>query len=77
MGMFSYCKYFCKFLIFQITACVGDDGVVFTRQRGSGSEWEEHYCIDFNPGFRDLPSKQTQAVGLFDSCNQEHIYSDV
>lgn len=49
-------------LVLHITACGADDGVVFTRQRGSGSEWVEHYCIDFNPGFRDLPSQQTQAV---------------
>ena len=41
---------------------MADDGVVFTRQKESGLDWEYHYCIDFNPGFHDLPSQQDKAV---------------
>ena len=28
---------------FQVTACVGDDGVVFARQRLLGTEWVEQF----------------------------------
>ena len=39
-----YCTISWSIVCLQITACMADDGVVFTRQRGSGSEWVEHYC---------------------------------
>lgn len=59
-----------------------DDGVVFTRQRASGEDWVHHYCIDFNPGFHDLPSQRTDAaiIPLYDlsanvGCNETDFQS--
>ena len=41
-----YCTISWFIVCLQITAYIADDGVVFTqKQRWSGSEWVEHYCI--------------------------------
>ncbi|OWF35271.1 signal peptide peptidase-like 2B [Mizuhopecten yessoensis] len=61
-----------------------DLGVVFVRPTGSGEEWQDHYCINYNPHFQKLPYHREQAAthSLVDlstdwGCLDSHGYNKV
>ncbi|XP_060577740.1 signal peptide peptidase-like 2B [Ruditapes philippinarum] len=48
-------------LVIQVKLAVSDDGVMFCKKTGE-TEWEHHFCINYNPKFHQLPVEENQAL---------------
>lgn len=77
-------KMFYFILLSAICLCSADLGVVYVRPTGSGEEWQDHYCINYNPQFHKLPHDREQATihSLLDlssdlGCLESHAYDNV
>ncbi|XP_033725447.1 signal peptide peptidase-like 2B [Pecten maximus] len=71
-------------LLSAVGLCSAELGVVYVRPAGSGVEWQDHYCINYNPQFHKLPHYREQATShsLVDlssdlGCFDSHAYDNI